>query len=435
MKRDIYAKLSSWKNSKDRKPLILQGARQVGKTYILKEFGKREFEDFAYFNFEEEPRLAEFFKGSLHPDKIVETLSIFIGKKIIPEKTLIFFDEIQSVPNALNSLKYFCEDAPLYHIVAAGSLLGVALESIKSFPVGKVNFLQLFPMTFFEFLDAIGKSSLRQYLEGITSILPIENVFHDECCELLKRYYFIGGMPGVVARYIENSSWDEVRKIQKEILTSYILDFSKHAEKAETIRIMAIWDSMPRQLAQESKKFKYSLIKKSARARDYEEAVQWVYRAGLINLSRQVSAAKIPLKSYIGEGNFKAYLFDTGLLCAFVDLRPQIIIDGDKIFREFKGALAENFVSQEIRAKDAQELYYWSEEQVAEIEFLLEGKLSIYPLEVKSGISRKKQSLLRYQTKFQPKLLLRTGLLNLKRDGDILNCPLYLISRIADFVD
>ncbi|MBI2518841.1 MAG: ATP-binding protein [Bdellovibrio sp.] len=434
MERDIYAKLNSWKLLKDRKPLILQGARQVGKTYLLKEFGKKEYEDFAYFNFEEEPRLADFFKGSLAPDKIIATLSLFLGKKIVPEKTLVFFDEIQAAPNALNSLKYFCEDAPQYHIVAAGSLLGVALESTKSFPVGKVNFLQIHPMTFFEFLNAIGKSDLRKYLEDIISPEPIENIFHEECCELLKRYYFIGGMPAVVAKYVENSDWDELRRVQKEILASYILDFSKHAAKSEAIRIMAIWDSMPRQLAQESKKFKYSLIKRTARARDYEEAVQWIYRAGLINLSRQVSTAKIPFKSYTGEGNFKAYLFDTGLLCALVDLRPQIIIDGDKIFSEFKGSLAENFVAQELRAGDSQELYYWSEEQVAEIEFLLEGKSGIYPLEVKSGFSRKKQSLLRYQKKFHPKLLLRTGLLNLKKNGEILNCPLYLISRIANFI-
>ncbi len=434
MKRDVYAKLTSWKLSKDRKPLILQGARQVGKTYILKEFGKKEYEDLAYFNFEEEPRLAEFFEGSLNPHKILDMLSLFLGKKIIPEKTLIFFDEIQVAPNALNALKYFCENAPQYHIVAAGSLLGVTLESTKSFPVGKVNFIKISPMTFFEFLDAIQKSDIRKYLEELNTPTPLANLFHDECCDLLKRYYLVGGMPGAIFKYVENSNWEEVRKIQKEILTSYIMDFSKHAEKSEAIRIINIWDSIPRQLAQESKKFKYSLINKSARARDYEEAIQWIYRAGLINLSIQVATCKIPLKSYTGKGNFKAYLFDTGLLCALVDLKPQIIIDGNKIFNEFKGSLAENFVAQELHAKNLQELYYWSEDQSAEIEFLIEGNTEIYPLEVKSGTSRKKQSLHSYQEKFRPNLLLRTSLLNLKKDGNILNCPLYLVSRVGDFI-
>ncbi|MEI8347630.1 MAG: AAA family ATPase, partial [Pseudomonadota bacterium] len=380
MERSIYLKLHEWKNSLSRKPLILKGARQVGKTYLLKEFGKKEYEDLAYFNFEEEPRLKEFFQSGLKPHSILEKLSLFLGKKIQAGKSLIFFDEIQAAPNALNALKYFHEDAPEYHLVAAGSLLGVGLNNIKSFPVGKVNFLEMYPLTFFEFLDALGKTALRQFLESIKKPEPLDEIFHLECCELLKKYYFIGGMPEAVASFVAEGDWEKVRKIQKDILTSYLMDFSKHASKNETIKMMAIWESMPKQLAKESKKFKFSLANKNARARDYHEAVQWISRAGLLILAKQVKTPKIPLSGYEHDENFKAYLFDIGILSAMVGLGHSTLIDGDRLFMEFKGALVENFVAQELVAAGTMPLHYWSLDQVAEIEFLIETEKGIFPL-------------------------------------------------------
>ncbi len=308
MKRDIYYQLIVWKNNPERKPLVLKGARQVGKTYILQNFGKNEYEDVAYFDFEEDPDLHDFFTGRLAPDKIIQTLSIFQEKKIIPDQTLIIFDEVQNSPETLTSLKYFYEKAPEYHIVAAGSLLGIKIGQSAPFPVGKVNFLDLYPMTFAEFLDAVGKSQLRILLED-TDFEPIAKAFHTELIDLLKMYYFVGGMPEAVAQFVKNQDLHKVRRIQEEILEAYSIDFSKYTTRSEAIRLAATWASIPAQLARENKKFTYAEITKNARAREYGESIQWLVDAGLVIKVKNTHTPKLPLAAY-EENVFKLYLLD-----------------------------------------------------------------------------------------------------------------------------
>ncbi len=427
MKRDIYQFLEAWKHSRRRKPLILNGARQVGKTYALRHFGETSYEKVAYLNFEKNEKLSQYFEGTLNPKELIKILSIHTEIEIEPENTLLIFDEVQNSPRALNSLKYFCEEANAYHVVAAGSLLGVKTAKGKGFPVGKVNFLHLYPLTFFEFLSALGHDQTRQFLEEYNTLDPLPNPMHEKLMQLLRFYFFVGGMPEAVAEYVETEKVNLVREIQHEILSAYEKDFAKHASS----KIMTIWTQVHRQLAKENKKFIFAAIRKSARGRDYEEAIQWLLDAGLIHKSYLLKSPKFPLSAYADTNVFKVFLADVGLLGAQSHLSPQTIIEGNQLFTEFKGALTENFVAQELIATRHKQPYYWTSEGSAEVDFLIEEEHDIIPLEVKAGSSQRKKSLLVYNQKYQPSKLLRASTMNLKKDGDIYNYPLYLISRCS----
>ncbi len=435
MKRDIYQLLLEWKSAKRRKPLLLKGARQTGKTYILQEFGRKEYRNVHYFNFEADAGLDAFFQRNLDPHRIIGELSIYKNKPILPAEDLIIFDEIQASNNALNGLKYFQEQADEYHIAAAGSLLGVKLSRPKSFPVGKVNFLDLYPMTFLEFLEAVGKERYRHLLEGISDIAPFAGPFHEDLIHILKKYYFIGGMPEAVRHYVETGDLPGVRRIQREIINSYLLDFAKHAPTSDIPKLSLIWESVPVQLARENKKFIFSAIRKSARAREYENALAWLEDAGLILRAFLVSAGKYPLKGYVAAKSFKVYCLDVGILGAMADIPVEILAGGDRLFTEYKGAFTENYVARQLAAGQQQGLYYWrSRSGMAEIDFIYDGAGSIYPLEVKAGINPKSKSLKSYDQQYKPPMLLRTTLLNLKCDGRICNIPLYAINCLEKII-
>ena len=428
MKRDLYKKLLQWKASTDRQPLIIQGARQVGKTHLLKAFGDQEFKKTCYINFEEMPECKAFFDQDLKPARILKDLSIHFEMTLDTE-TLIIFDEIQECPNALTSLKYFCEHAPDYFVATAGSLLGVKLAGARGFPVGKVHFCNLYPLSFFEFLDAVGRSMLRTMLEEISTYDPIAEPHHQQLIQLLKIYFVVGGMPKPVLRYIETEDFNFVRETQEDILKAYVHDFAKHAPAAIVMKITQVWSSIPVHLGKENKKFIFSAVKKSARSRDYEEALQWLLDADLIYKVREITTPKIPLESYNDHEAFKVYLFDVGLLSAMCRLPPRVILEGDQLFIEFKGSLTENYVAQSLKAATGTPLYYWSSDRNAEVDFVLEYDGQLFPLEVKSGTSTKKKSLLVYQEKYQPPFITRSSLMNLNQNGKVCNYPLYLISR------
>lgn len=436
MERHFYKKLLQWKASNLRKPLVLRGARQVGKTYILNEFARREYEDFIYINFDENPHFASFFNQDLDPDRIIKELNIYFKKQIVPGKILIVLDEIQECPQALASLKYFCEKRNEYHVAAAGSLLGVKLS--QGFPVGKVNFLDLAPLNFFEFLNALGESSLALMLEDLDDPTPISDIFHNKLTSLLKYYFIIGGMPEAVATYLKTENLEQVRVVQKEILDAYVLDFAKHAPKDEVMKIMAIWDCVPAQLAKENKKFIFSAISKSARAREFETSLQWLKSAGLIIKANRISIPKLPLDAYADKQAFKVFLLDVGLLGTMSKLDPRIILEGEQLFQEFKGSLVENFVALELHDHHFDELYYWTSEGLAEVDFIISCEHHIFPLEVKSGFSKKKKSLLVYDEKFSKQehsstVLSRASLRNFNLDGKLVNYPLYAIALFPRF--
>ncbi len=331
MKRDIYTNLLSWKSSPRRKPLLLQGARQTGKTFVLKEFGLHEYVNVVYCNFEENPALDGLFQRDLDPERILAELAIYMNQEIYPESCLIIFDEIQVSNRALNSLKYFAESTPDVHIAAAGSLLGVKMSSPGSFPVGKVNFLQLYPMTFLEFLTAMGESRYRALLESIDTFVPLTGAFHLHLIDLLRRYYFVGGMPEAVKHFTEGGKASEIREIQMEIIKSYVLDFAKHAPAADIPKLSQIWESIPRHLAKENKKFVFSAVKKGARGRAYEHALTWLEDAGLIHRAYAVETAKHPLKYYADTGCFKVYALDVGLLGAVARSPVELLAQGERL--------------------------------------------------------------------------------------------------------
>ena len=429
MKRDIYKQLLEWKSDVFRKPLILKGARQTGKTYILKEFGRREFKDTAYFNFEEEPNLKKFFENSLNSREILEKLSIYCGKTIEPEKTLIFFDEIQESPRALTSLKYFSELDQKYCIVSAGSLLGVKVGAAAPFPVGKVTFLQLYPFSFGEFLDGLNKERLRNLFDNMLDLKPMDKVFHEELIKVLRLYFYVGGMPEAINRYKIDRDINKVRKIHKDILYGYENDFRKHSSKSVVMKITNTWRSIPDQLAKENKKFKYSEISKYARAREYNDVITWLQDAGLVYKSYNIETPKLPLSGYRQENIFKLFLLDVGLLGAMLDMSPRSIIEGNNLFLEYNGAYTENFAAQELINSGFSELYYWTSARTAEVDFLISYNENIYPLEVKSGINRQKKSLKLYGQKYKNAVLSRATVRNFKHNGEIYNYPLYAINK------
>lgn len=427
MKRDLYAELLAWKKSALRKPLILKGARQVGKTFLLQQFAKQEYENAIYLNFDEKPDLCSFFQSDLDPHRIISTLQIHFEENIEPEKTLIFLDEIQECPEALNSLKYFQEKATDYHVVSAGSLLGIKLANRKGFPVGKVDFLELFPLSFLEFLTALRKNRLRELLETKTDWEPLLEPFHKELVDLLKRYFVVGGMPEAVAYFAKNQdNLLHLRKIQNAILDAYLLDFAKHAPENQVMKITTLWKSVPTQLAKENKKFTFAELDKSARAREYEEAFQWLEDASLIHRAYRITAPKVPLE---GDNVFKVYLLDVGLLSAMSHLPPKVIVEGDQLFMEFKGALTENFVAEALVPSFHKRLFYWASPGSAEVDFILPIDSDNIPLEVKSGVNRRTKSLHVYGEKYRPKRLLRTSPGNFHANGNYRDLPLYALSN------
>lgn len=433
MYRKIMEKLIEWKNDKDRKPLILRGARQVGKTYIIKQFGEENYEGVAYFNFDHDTELYNMFENTKDPLRILEQLSFVYGKAIIPGKTLIIFDEIQECPNALNSLKYFEEEAKEYHIISAGSLLGIRL-SHTSFPVGKVNFLDMYPMTFTEFLEADGCKNLVDYMNSIKSIEKIPDIFFDKLSEKLKAYFIIGGMPEVVNSWVTNKDMEKVNKIQDDILKSYESDFSKHTSNIEANKISIIWNSIPSQISKENKKFLYQVAKDGARAREYEGAVNWLKDANVVNKIYNVTKPSMPLISYNDLSSFKMYLNDVGLLRRKTDLDSKVVVEGNKLFQEFKGALTENYVLQTLIAIGLNPYYYTFDNRY-EIDFIIQYKNEIIPIEVKSGESINNTSLKVYNEINKPKVRIRFSMKNLNKDDNLINIPLFMVEYLKELID
>lgn len=432
MDRKIMSKLIEWKNDKERKPLILRGARQVGKTYIIKQFGKENYEGVAYFNFDHDIQLYDMFEKTKDPKRILEQLSFVYGKAIIPEKTLIIFDEIQECPDALNSLKYFEEEAKEYHIISAGSLLGIRL-SHTSFPVGKVDFLDMYPMTFTEFLEADGCKNLVEYMNNIERIENIPDIFFDKLTEKLKAYFIIGGMPEAVNSWVIHKDMERVNKIQDAILKSYESDFSKHTSNIEANRISVIWNSIPSQISKENKKFLYQVAKDGARAREYEGAVNWLKDANVVNKIYNITKPSMPLISYNDLSAFKIYLNDVGLLRKKTDLDSKVIIEGNKLFQEFKGALTENYVLQTLIASGLNP-YYFTFENRYEIDFIIQHQNEIIPIEVKSSENINNMSLKVYNEINKPKTRIRFSMKNLNKDGNLINIPLFMVEYLEKLV-
>ena len=430
MYRIAIEKLYKWKNSKRRKPLIIEGARQVGKTWLMKEFGKQAYADTVYINFDSNSRMADLFSADLDTDRLIMGLELYAGHKINPENTLLIFDEVQEVPRALASLKYFYENAPQYHIVCAGSLLGIALHQGTSFPVGKVDFLKLYPLSFSEFLMATGNERFAELLknqdyEMITS-------FKQTYIDALKHYYFVGGMPEAVQSFAESKDFNEVRAIQKRILAAYEQDFSKHAPNEIVPKIRMLWNSIPSQLARENKKFIYGLVREGGRAREYETAIMWLSDCGLVHKVSRVNAAGIPLKAYEDLKAFKLFIVDVGLLGCMTGLRQRTLLDGDDLFVEFKGALTEQYVCQQLKTIEDLGVYYYTNDRGScEIDFVVDTGEQIVPIEVKAETNLRAKSLKTYRERFEPELSVRTSMADYKKEDWLLNLPLYAIENIT----
>jgi len=431
MKRSLYSDLFTWKNSRDRKPLLLQGARQVGKTYLVNEFGRREYSHFIYLNFEQDPGLITLFSGNLDPKTIIINLGLYIGQKINSDDTLIFFDEIQVAPNVLTPLKYFFEQTPDYHIIAAGSLLGVSVGKQSSFPVGKVNFMKMYPMSFIEYLTASGDELLAYELKNFQLHNELPELIHERLLSQLKMYLYLGGMPEVLQNFLEFEDIASARKIQMEILEAYKRDFSKYTDKSQAIKTSELWQSIPYQLAKENKKFKYSDVRKTARAVTFEQTIEWLKNTGLINVVYQISTPKLPLSGYADYSMFKVYLIDSGLLGAMLNLSSDIILQPTGLFSEYNGAFIENFVAMELTVSGINDLFYWKSKSDAEVDFIIQTNKGIFPVEVKSGLNRNLKSLRSYDQKYKPKYIFRASPRNFFQDKNFINIPLYATFLLA----
>lgn len=424
MERKIYKQLVDWKNDERHKPLILNGVRQCGKTYILKEFGKNEFQNLAYISCDRNEELQALYEQGFQVANIIRGISALTGVDVIPGKTLIFLDEIQAFPKALESLKYFCEDAPEYHIVVAGSLLGIALHQGVSFPVGKVTTLQLYPMDFEEFLMAKGERQLLSIMQERR--FEVLNLLHGKCKDLLRQYYYVGGMPEVVKSYIEKEQLNLVRTLQNEILSNYAGDFSKHAPSQEVPRISMVWQSILGQLSKENKKFVYGALKKGGRAKEFEVAIQWLVDAGLIYKVNKCSKPELPLKFYEDFSAFKLYLCDCGLMGAMADTAAKDVLLGDSIFTEYKGAFTEQYVLQQMLAQGICNIYYYSaEDSRMEMDFLIQREGKMLPIEVKGGTSVRATSLHNYLKQHSELHAVRLSMLPYKKQEQLTNLPLY----------
>jgi predicted AAA+ superfamily ATPase len=425
MERLAYYKLLEWKEKQNKMPLILKGARQVGKTWLMKEFGKRNYTHVAYFNFESVKNLHLIFDKGFDTISIISALNIESGIQIEPNNTLIIFDEIQACPSALTSLKYFQESNKKYDIIAAGSLLGVSLHMNQSFPVGKVDFMELFPLSFNEFLLAMGQEDLLGIINRKEK--GMIEVFKDKYVNLLKQYYFIGGMPEAVNSFIVDKDFFKARAIQVSILYSYEQDFSKHAPYQLVPKLRLIWQSIVSQLGKENKKFTYSSIKKGARSKDYESALSWLSDAGLVYKIIRINKPGVPLKSYEDGNDFKLYVHDVGLLCAMAEIAPTVILGEDDLFKEFKGSLTEQFVLQQLKSKGVQPNYWTTEGSQAEVDFIIQKESEVIPIEVKAAENLKSKSLKIYYEKFQPNYCYRFSMSNYREQDWMINIPLYAI--------
>lgn len=430
MYRVAIEKLYKWKGSKRRKPLIIEGARQVGKTWLMKEFGSKAYADIVYINFDSNSRMAELFASDLNTDRLIMGIELYAGRKINPDNTLLIFDEVQEVPRALSSLKYFYENAPQYHIVCAGSLLGIALHEGTSFPVGKVDFLSLYPLSFKEFLMATIGERFAELLDK--QDYPMITSFKQTYIDALKQYYFVGGMPEAVQSFAEEKDFNEVREIQKRILAAYEQDFSKHAPIEIVPKIRMIWNSIPSQLANENKKFVYGLVREGGRAKEYESAIMWLCDCGLVHKVSRVNAAGIQLKAYEDLKAFKLFIVDVGLLSCMTGLRQRTLLDGNDLFNEFKGALTEQYVCQQLKTIDDLGVYYYTNDRGScEVDFIIDTGEQIVPVEVKAEVNLKAKSLKTYREKFNPEISVRTSMADYKKEAWLVNLPLYAVEEIS----
>lgn len=429
MYRIAMEKLKKWKQSKHRKPLIIEGARQVGKTWLMKEFGRQEYQDTIYINFDSNSRMAELFAADLDVERLIMGLELHIGHKIDSDKSLLIFDEVQEVPRALASLKYFYENVPQYHVICAGSLLGIALHQGTSFPVGKVDFLKLYPLSFKEFLMAIDKERFAELLDS--QDFQMITSFKQMYIEALKQYYFVGGMPEAVQSFAEDRDFNEVHEIQKRILAAYEQDFSKHAPNEIVPRLRMLWNSIPSQLAKENKKFIYGLIREGARAKDYETAIMWLCDCGLVHKVSRVNTVGLPLRAYEDLKAFKLFVVDVGLLGCMAGLRPRTLLDGNDLFVEFKGALTEQYVCQQLKTIEDLDIYYYTNDRGScEVDFIVDTGEGIVPVEVKAEVNLRAKSLKTYREKFSPEVSIRTSMADYKKEEGLVNLPLYGIEEI-----
>lgn len=432
--RFLFHDLMQWKRSKDRKPLILNGVRQCGKTWLLKEFGDKEFKSYLYFNFEKDARLATFFGDNLDPKNIIYRLEAFTATKIIPDKTLLIFDEIQTCPRALTSLKYFCEDAPEYMIAAAGSLLGLSLTEKTSFPVGKVKILDLRPCSFKEFLNAV-EPMLNEFVENVP-LEPIPEAFSDKLANYLREYLAFGGMPEPLSTWIETHDVEKTEDKLDIVLRTYESDFSKHIPISDTPKLFGIWNSIPAQFARENKRFFYSEVREGARAREFEDALQWLLNASMVSKVQMVNHPELPLLAYVDRKIFKLYLADVGVLRRLAALPSGPILNSQDVFTEFNGRLAENYVVEQLQSMRISPICYWSSETGrAEVDFLIQDSERIVPIEVKSGTNVKAKSLHVYREKYKPVVSVRTSMQNLRLDAGLLNVPLYLMGEFPRLME
>lgn len=434
MYRIAIEKLFKWKKSKNRKPLIIEGARQVGKTWLMKEFGNQAYSDTVYINFDSNSRMSDLFSSDLDTTRLIMGLELYVGHKINPENTLLIFDEVQEVPRALASLKYFYENAPQYHIVCAGSLLGIALHEGTSFPVGKVDFLKLYPLSFKEFMMATDQERFVELLDK--QDFQMINSFKETYIDALKQYYFVGGMPEAVQSFADNKDFNEVRDIQKRILMAYEQDFSKHAPNEIVPKIRMVWNSIPSQLAKENKKFIYGLIREGGRAKEYETAIMWLADCGLVHKVSRVNGAGIPLRAYEDLRAFKLFVLDVGLLGCMVGLNQRTLLDGNYLFVEFKGALTEQYVCQQLKTIEGLGVFYYTNDRGScEIDYVVDTGELIVPVEVKAEVNLKAKSLKTFYEKFSPKISIRTSMANYKKEDWLINLPLYAIEQISGVVE
>lgn len=433
MHRIAIENLLKWKASKNRKPLIIEGARQVGKTWLMQEFGKQAYKDIVYINFDSNSIMAELFAADLNTDRLIMGLELYAGRKIDPNNTLLIFDEVQEVPRALSSLKYFYENAPQYHIVCAGSLLGIALHEGTSFPVGKVDFLKLYPLSFMEFLMATDKERFAELLDKMD--FGMITSFKQTYIDALKQYYFVGGMPEAVQSFAADKDFNEVRNIQKRILAAYEQDFSKHAPNEIVPKIRMLWNSIPSQLAKENKKFIYGLVREGARAKEYETAIMWLSDCGLVHKVSRVNAGGMPLKAYEDLKAFKLFVVDVGLLGCMTGLRQRTLLNGNGLFVEFKGALSEQFVCQQLKTIEDLGIYYYTNDRGScEVDFIIDTGEEIVPVEVKAEVNLKAKSLKTYQEKFSPEVSVRTSMADFKKEDWLINLPLYAVEKIVNTI-
>lgn len=430
MERYAIKQLIDWKNKKNHKPLIIQGARQVGKTWLMQEFGKKYYEQVAYINFDVDMKSREIFNIDYDTERLIMDIGLVTKTKINPENTLIILDEIQECPRALTSLKYFQENAPQYDIIVAGSLLGVTCHEGTGFPVGKVSFMNLYPLSFEEFLLAMGEERFVELLRK--KDFKTIKLFNNKYEKLLKQYCYVGGMPEVVNDFIENKDFESVRNLQREILTAYEEDFTKHIPANTVAKIRLLWKSIPAQLSKENKKFIYGAAKEGARARDFEAALSWLINSGLIYRVNKITKPDLPITAYEDFNSFKLFVLDVGLLGAMTNLQAETIIDGNRIFEEFKGAIAEQYVLQQFKTIKDLPVFYWSNETSrAEIDFVIQIKSDVVPVEVKAERNLQAKSLKVYMEKFKPNYAIRTSMADYKKTDNLIDLPLYGMESIG----